>query len=96
MPQSHLPARRLGSSSKPDKDVQAILALQPQRKAVLFIHGFSGDALGTWSDFPVLMPGRASCAGRDLFFYGYDGLRTLRLAPHCSEISSIDSLVERR
>jgi pimeloyl-ACP methyl ester carboxylesterase len=73
--QTHLAPRTLRGLEKPDKDVQALFAAQPNRKAVLFIHGFSGDAINTWSDFHELLPACPKCNGRDLFFYGYDGLR---------------------
>ena len=73
--QTHLAARRLKGIDKPDKDVQVMFAVEPSRKAVLFIHGFSGDAIETWSDFHLLLPATHPCQGRDLFFYGYDGLR---------------------
>lgn len=74
--QTHLTPRTLKGDQKPDKDVQALFAVQPDRKAVLFIHGFSGDAIKTWSDFHQLLPECPKCIGRDLFFYGYDGLRS--------------------
>ena len=73
--QTHLTTRTLKGTEKPDKDVQALFAAQPDRKAVLFIHGFSGDAIQTWSNFHELLQECPKCSGRDLFFYGYDGLR---------------------
>jgi hypothetical protein len=73
--QTHLAPRTLKGTQKPDKDVQALFAAQPDRKAVLFIHGFSGDAITTWSNFHELLQECPKCSGRDLFFYGYDGLR---------------------
>lgn len=73
--QTHLAPRTLKGDQRPDKDVQVLFAVQPTRTAVLFIHGFSGDAIKTWADFHELLPGCPKCIGRDLFFYGYDGLR---------------------
>jgi pimeloyl-ACP methyl ester carboxylesterase len=73
--QTHLALRVLQGADKPDRDVQALFAIRPQRKALLFIHGFSGDPIKTWSDFHVLLPAAERCEGYDLFFYGYDGLR---------------------
>lgn len=73
--QSHLVPRTLSGSEKPDKDVQVAFSTAPDGKAILFIHGFSGDAIKTWSDFHQILPESPKCAGRDLFFYGYDGLR---------------------
>jgi len=73
--QTHLVARSFHATLKPDKDVQVLFAIQPSSKAVLFIHGFSGDAIDTWSEFPLLLPIANRCHGHDLYFYGYDGLR---------------------
>jgi pimeloyl-ACP methyl ester carboxylesterase len=73
--QTHLCSRTLKGTKRPDKDVQVLFAVKSDRKAVLFIHGFTGDAINTWSDFHLLLPECSKCSGRDLFFYGYDGLR---------------------
>jgi len=73
--QTHLSLRSLTGNEKPDKDVQALFATRPGGKAILFIHGFSGDPIKTWSDFHVLLPAAQNCRDRDLYFYGYDGLR---------------------
>lgn len=70
--QTHLTPRTL---QPPDDQVQALFAVRPARKALLFIHGFSGNAITTWSDFHLLLPQCSRCAGHDLYFYGYDGLR---------------------
>lgn len=56
-------------------DVDVLFAANPCRNAVLFIHGFSGDAIKTWSDFHELLPDAPRFDGYDLYFYGYDGLR---------------------
>jgi hypothetical protein len=73
--QTHLAIRTLSALRKPDKDVEALFALNPNRKAILFIHGFSGCGLLTWSKFNTLLPPRPNGQQRDLFFYSYDGLR---------------------
>jgi alpha-beta hydrolase superfamily lysophospholipase len=73
--QTHLSRRFLKGTEKPDKDVQALFAITPVRKAILFIHGFHGDAIKTWSDFHLLLPECEKCIGQDIYFYGYDGLR---------------------
>jgi hypothetical protein len=74
--QTHLTLRPLKSFEEPDKFVHALFAVNPNRKAIVFIHGFSGDAIATWSDFHLLLPECVHCAGRDIYFYGYDGLWT--------------------
>src|SRR5437870_10549959 len=56
------------------EDVRALFAINPSGRAVVFVHGYGGDALKSWSDFHQLLPRRPECARRDLFFYGYDGL----------------------
>lgn len=73
--QTHLIMRRLNRNERPEKDVMAMFAVNSSGRAVLFIHGFSGDALRTWSRFHELLPQRSKFRGRDIFFYGYDGLR---------------------
>lgn len=73
--QTHLTMRTLKGPERPEKDVQVLFAARPNRKAILFIHGFSGDAIRTWSQFDVLLPGRPVCTSHDVLFYGYDGLR---------------------
>ena len=52
----------------------AIWARTPIGKAVVFIHGYSGDAMATWSEFDKLIPETPEFAGWDFIFYGYDGL----------------------
>ena len=42
-------------------------------KAVVFLHGFAGDPVDTWTDFPALLAVDARAQGVDLLFYGYDG-----------------------
>jgi triacylglycerol esterase/lipase EstA (alpha/beta hydrolase family) len=39
---------------------------------VIFIHGFRGNALDTWIDFPQRLPREQKASGYDLLFYGYD------------------------
>lgn len=54
---------------------RAWYATSPSGRAVVFVHGFGGDALKTWQQFPVLLPAETQCAGHDMYFYGYDSLR---------------------
>ena len=55
---------------------QAYWAIKPARKLVIFVHGFGGSAVGTWKEFPDLLPKQKRCAGWDIVYYGYDGLYT--------------------
>jgi pimeloyl-ACP methyl ester carboxylesterase len=54
---------------------EALWALKPKGVAIIFIHGFGGSATNTWVQFPSLLQNEKICAGCDLIFYGYDGLR---------------------
>lgn len=42
------------------------------RVAMVFIHGFSGDAAITWGKFPDLLKAQSSLNGWDVLSYGYD------------------------
>ena len=57
-------------------EVTAFLAMDPVDKALVFLHGFNGSAVGTWLQFPRLLLETEAFAGYDLYFFGYDGLRT--------------------
>jgi hypothetical protein len=72
--QTHLKLRTLKGNTKPEKDVQVLFAVQPDEQAIVFIHGFTGHPTRTWSDFDQLLQQQAACKGRDMFFYGFDGL----------------------
>jgi pimeloyl-ACP methyl ester carboxylesterase len=69
--QTHLGSREIYLQS----EISAFFALRPQEKAVLFIHGFSGNAQETWPDFPGMAQKSPKFDGRDLYFYGYDGVQ---------------------
>src|SRR3954469_25635338 len=51
-------------------------AVTPTKRAIVFVHGFGGDAIGTWQQFPRLLALQDGCRGHDLVFFGYDGLRS--------------------
>jgi pimeloyl-ACP methyl ester carboxylesterase len=51
---------------------QAIWSREHARNAVLFVHGFRGDALRTWGNFPDLLIEEPSSRTFDFVFYGYD------------------------
>ena len=54
---------------------QARWANEPDGRAVVFVHGFNGKAVGTWKGFETLLPQRPEAVGTDLLFYGYDTFR---------------------
>lgn len=49
--------------------------IQPNTLLV-FVHGFGGNAVHTWSDFPSRILGEAKYADADIVFFGFDGLRS--------------------
>jgi pimeloyl-ACP methyl ester carboxylesterase len=55
---------------------EAMWSIRPSGHLVVFVHGFGGKALATWSHFPALLSADPAAAGCDLIFYGYDGLHT--------------------
>jgi pimeloyl-ACP methyl ester carboxylesterase len=42
--------------------------------AIVFLHGFAGEAVNTWTEFPQLLGNDVRARGVDLIFYGYDGM----------------------
>jgi pimeloyl-ACP methyl ester carboxylesterase len=45
----------------------------PNRKAIIFVHGFNGDAISTWSQFDRELFREPRCAQFDIVFFGYEG-----------------------
>jgi pimeloyl-ACP methyl ester carboxylesterase len=62
------------STLKANKDVSIMWSKTPQRKAIVFVHGYSGHATNTWKEFDRLLAKEQKAAGYDLIFYGYDGI----------------------
>ena len=87
----HFPERSLAT----DKLSRAILARNPNGKAVVFIHGFGGNALSTWSKFDSLLPDEIQGEGHDLLFYGYDGLRSDMVSSATLFLQFLDELFSR-
>jgi pimeloyl-ACP methyl ester carboxylesterase len=74
---NHYPERQLNLS--PDFNNRGTSAIwsrhrKSRGKAVIFIHGYGGNVLETWSEFHKLLPQTPEAAEYDLIFYGYDGL----------------------
>lgn len=49
-------------------------ARQAAKRLVIFVHGFGGDPVDTWANFPDVLRGIDKLADCDFIFYGYDGL----------------------
>ena len=49
-------------------------ARQPATRVIIFVHGFGGDPINTWANFPEVLRGIDDLADCDFVFYGYDGL----------------------
>ena len=78
---SHYLVRSLNLGPDYDKKgTSAIWARNPNGKAVVFIHGYGGDALTTWSEFSKRLPESPGFEQYDFIFYGHDGLYTTTTA----------------
>lgn len=71
---------------------KVIPAIQPPRHAVVFVHGFTGDALQTWRNFDQLLPQAGQFGKADLFFFGYDGFKSNTLAAASFLFGLLDEL----
>ena len=49
----------------------AQLAAHPRGQAIVFLHGFGGEARRTWQQFPRLMTLCEEFYGVDFYYYGY-------------------------
>jgi len=61
-----------GQLGPEDAGVYAHLVFGHPRRAIVFVHGFAGDALQTWTKFPDLLTEQPELADCDLIFYSYD------------------------
>lgn len=63
-----------------DGRTKIIASRSDATKCVLFVHGFAGDALETWSGFDSRALKDSGFEKTDLIFFGYDGFRSNALA----------------
>tara|TARA_R110001632_G_scaffold83411_1_gene184642 strand:- start:3046 stop:3840 length:795 start_codon:yes stop_codon:yes gene_type:complete len=60
---------------KHGKNSSAYLTLDNPTNLVIFVHGFNGNATGTWGEFPSLIRTNNEFANSDVIFYGYESLK---------------------
>jgi pimeloyl-ACP methyl ester carboxylesterase len=56
------------------KDTRVSWSKAPANKAIVFIHGFNGRSLKTWSNFPHYINQHKEFKEFDVYYYGYDSL----------------------
>lgn len=57
------------------KNSSAFLTLDNPTNLVVFVHGFSGSATGTWNEFPSIIRNNNDFINSDVIFYGYESLK---------------------
>ena len=71
----HYPERPLHLSEDRERNsTSAIWSRTPNRQAVIFVHGYGGNAIATWTEFHKLLPQSPGFEQYDLIFYGHNGL----------------------
>src|SRR4051794_34468129 len=68
---NHFPERKLKPDDTSD-GTWVVWAREPPRNAVVFVHGYKGSAIPTWTRFESELPLRPRAKNYDLFFYGYN------------------------
>ena len=59
---------------------------------VVFVHGFRGKAVSTWSDFPKFVDQCRGCAMSDLLFYGYSSRGQQALAMATDFVQALNTI----
>lgn len=70
---THGEPRALSSSAHP---AQFMPCVKVPDRAFVFVHGYSGGALSTWSTFSTLLPQCEQYGDADIFFYEFDGIQS--------------------
>jgi pimeloyl-ACP methyl ester carboxylesterase len=53
-------------------NTQGFFSFQCAESLIVFVHGFGGNALGTWNNFPSIILFEEKFKYSDIIFYGYD------------------------
>ena len=86
------PNHRLISALK-DGRSHMIPSKKPPKHCIVFVHGFNGSALDTWDGFNSKALDDPALAETDLFFFGYDGVKSNALAAASFFFDLLDSLL---
>jgi pimeloyl-ACP methyl ester carboxylesterase len=76
---TYAPYHEVSAVVPADRNSWVILSKEPVKTAVVFVHGFNGDARETWKGFERA-PERPAFRNTDLYFFGYDGRGSNTLA----------------
>lgn len=57
------------------KNSTALYSYKKPKSLVIFVHGFSGDAISTWDNFETLIRNSEHFGEVDILFYGYESLK---------------------
>lgn len=61
---------------RPNKEkTVAFYSMLPPRRLIIFVHGFGGNATGTWDEFSKLKNDHERFTESDIIFYGYPSLQ---------------------
>lgn len=78
-----------------EKSLTATRQTAGNKAAIVFVHGFSGDAGGTWRDFPALLAADPSLAAWDIWLLGYSSHLTVDVLGLWSADPDIHKIGER-
>lgn len=53
-------------------NTQGYFSFEKPNNLIVFVHGFGGDALGTWNNFPAILLFDDHFKNSDIIYYGYD------------------------
>lgn len=71
---------------------QVILSRAPAGRLIVFVHGYTGKAVGTWEDFDTILPAEADLKDCDFLFYGYPGFSSNVVASAALLYQDLDAI----